>query len=160
MGDDNSLREHLVRVLDWRSAHADFDAAIQGIPMEKRGQRPADLPYSPWELVEHMRIAQRDILEFCRDAEYTAPDWPVDYWPGAPEPPGPAAWKDGIEAFRSDRAGMKDIVRDPAIDLHAEIPHGEGQTYLREVLLVADHNAYHLGQLVTVRRLLGIWEDA
>lgn len=158
MDKDASLRKHLARVLDWRSAHADFDAVIQGIPPSKRGVRPDELPYSPWELLEHMRIAQRDILDFCRDPEYAAPDWPADYWPNSASPPVTDAWEESVERFREDRRAMQELVQDPATDLHAEIPHGNGQTYLREALLVADHNAYHLGQLVTVRRLLDIWE--
>ena len=156
MSNDASLREHLINVLDWKSAHADFDAAIGRISPGKRGQRPESLPYSPWELLEHMRIAQRDILEFCQSSDYTQPDWPAEYWPVSAEPPTAAAGDESIGVLRDDRDGMKDIVRNTP-DLYAEIPHGDGQTYMREVLLVADHNAYHLGQLVTVRRLLGEW---
>lgn len=158
MDNDVSLRKHLVRVLDWQSAHADFDAAIAGVPASKRGRRPDDLPYSAWELLEHMRITQRDILEFCRDPEYAAPDWPADYWPESAEPPTNGAWQKSVEQFRRDRTELKQLVRDRSVDLSAAIPHGDGQTYLREILLVADHNAYHVGQLVTVRRLLGVWK--
>ncbi len=158
MPNDVTLREHLVQVLDWTSAHADFDAAIQGISPATRGQRPEDLPYSPWELLEHIRIAQNDILEFCQNSDYAQPDWPADYWPEQPGPSSDAAWQDSIDQFRGDREEMKRIARDTP-DLYAEIPHGDGQTYVREILLVADHNAYHLGQLVAVRRLLGEWDS-
>ena len=157
MDTDASLRQHLLNLLDARQAHATFDEVIDGVPANLRGVRPDDLPYSPWELLEHMRIAQVDILAFCRDPDYAAPAWPDDYWPEGPAPPSDAAWTESVRQFRSDLQAMKDLVSDPATDLHAEIPHGGGQTYLREALLVADHNAYHLGQLVTVRRLLGAW---
>lgn len=157
MDSDASLRQHLLNLLDARQAHAPFDDAIAGLPVDLRGTRPGDLPYSPWELLEHMRIAQVDILDFCRDPDYTAPDWPDDYWPEAPAPPSEAAWTESVRRFRADLQAMKDLVADPNTDLYAEIPHGDGQTVLREALLVADHNAYHLGQFVTVRRLLGAW---
>jgi hypothetical protein len=153
-----ALREHLVRLLTWRDAHADFDAAVTGMPPDQMGVRPTGLPYSPWELLEHMRIAQRDILDFCRDPEYTAPKWPDDYWPPSPAPPDGGAWAASVAAFKADRDAMKQLAADPATDLFATIPHGEGQTYLREILLVADHTAYHVGQLVIARRLLGTWE--
>lgn len=151
------LRAHVRQLLDWEDAHAGFDAVIDGIPPEHRGTQPEGLPYSPWQLLEHMRIAQHDILDFCRNPAYVEMKWPADYWPGAPTPPSAAAWEESVAAFRRDREALKGLVADPKLDLFAKIPHGEGQTYLREALLVADHNAYHLGQLVAVRRLLGIW---
>lgn len=155
---DDPLRRQLLALLDSRSAHVAFDAAVRNLPAEARGRRPERLPYSPWELLEHIRIAQWDILDFCRNPDYEQPDWPDAYWPEGPEPPEEEAWTNAIAAYRRDRETMKDLVRDTDLDLHAEIPHGDGQTYLREVLLVADHTSYHLGQLVTVRRLLGVWE--
>lgn len=158
MGANRSLRDHLLRLLDWRDAHADFDAAVTGLPPALAGVRPAGLPYSPWELLEHARLAQRDILDFCRDPGYVEKKWPDDYWPRDPAPPTPAAWGESVAAYRADREAMKQLVADPAVDLCARIPHGQGQTYLREILLVADHNAYHVGQLIVVRRLLGAWE--
>jgi uncharacterized damage-inducible protein DinB len=150
------LRNHLKRLLDWRDTHADFDAAVSGIPAKMRGVRPDGVPYSPWELVEHMRIAQHDILDFCRNPAYEELRWPDEYWPSEPAPPAEDAWEESIAAFRADMAALKALADEG--ELFDEIPHGTGQTYLRELLLVADHNAYHVGQLVLVRRLLGIWE--
>lgn len=119
--------------------------------------QPSGLPYSPWQLLEHVRLAQRDILDFCRNPSYSAPGWPADYWPAEPAPPGASAWRRSVAAFRDDRASLVRLIADPEIDPYATIPWGEGQTYLRELLLVADHNAFHLGQLVVLRRLLGAW---
>ena len=157
MDQNDALRTHLVRLLEWQDAHAGFDTAIEGIPPDRQGAQPAGLPYSPWQLLEHMRLTQRDILEFCRDPAYTEPTWPEDYWPRSAAPPRPEAWDESIAAFRADRDALQQLAADPGIDLFAAIPHGSGQTYLREVLLVADHNAYHLGQLVVLRRHLGLW---
>ncbi|HEX2091695.1 MAG TPA: DinB family protein [Longimicrobiaceae bacterium] len=155
---DDPLRAHLARLLDWQDAHVSFDAAVAGIPPSLRGTRPEGLPYSPWELLEHLRITQRDILDFCRDPGYVEPRWPDDYWPPSAEPPSPGAWEESVAAFRADREAMKRLAADPACDLFATIPRGTGQTYLREVLLVADHNAYHVGQMVAIRKLLGTWK--
>ena len=157
MSPDDPLRTHLVRLLTARQAHCTFEEAVADLPAPLRGQRPEGLPYSPWEQVEHIRTAQHDILHFCRNADYAQPAWPADYWPDAPAPPSDAAWTESIEQVQADLASMCDLVRDPSLDLTDEIPHGDGQTYLREAMLVADHNAYHIGQLVTVRRLLGAW---
>jgi hypothetical protein len=154
---DDALRAHVLRILDWQDAHVGFDAVIEGIPPELRGTQTRGLPYSPWQLLEHMRIAQHDILDFCRNAAYVEMKWPDDYWPKSPAPPSAAAWEQSVAAFRRDRQTLKQLVADPNMDLFAKIPHGTGQTYLREALLIADHNAYHLGQLVTVRRLLDMW---
>jgi hypothetical protein len=159
MDENSALRDHLLRLLDWRDAHANFDAAVAAMPADRAGVRPAGLPYSPWELLEHLRLAQRDILDFCRDAAYAEKNWPDDYWPKNPAPPSPKAWGESVAAFRADREALKQLVTDPAVDLFARIPHGQGQTYFREVLLVADHNAYHVGQLIVVRRQLGAWES-
>ena len=122
--------------------------------------RVAGFPHSAWELVEHLRITQRDILDFCRDPNYVEPKWPDDYWPKSPEPPSERAWDESIAAFREDRAALEALAADGSIDLFAKIPHGSGQTYLRELVLVADHNAYHLGQLVMLRQQLGAWGTA
>ena len=151
------LREQLARVLAWEDAHAGFDAAVAELPAALRGTRPAGLPYSPWRLVEHLRITQADILDFCRNPDYHERNWPDDYWPTGDAPPTAAAWDESVRAFARDREALQALARDPAIDLHAPIPHGEGQTYLRELLLAADHAAYHVGELVVVRRLLGSW---
>lgn len=156
--DDRALRSHLARLLDWEDAHRGFDAAVRDIPSGLRGMRPDGMPYSPWELVEHMRLAQRDILDFCRDPGYEEPPGMAAYWPTDPEPPTAEAWDESVAAFRADRAALRELATDPDMDLFAAVPRGAGQTTLRELLLVADHNAYHTGQLIAVRRLLGIWE--
>jgi uncharacterized damage-inducible protein DinB len=158
--DPDPLRVHVVRLLGWQDAHVTFDAAADGVPAELRGAQAPGLPYSPWQLVEHMRLAQHDILSFCRDDEYLELTWPDDYWPRGAVPPEPDAWDESLAAFRRDREALVQLAQDPAIDLFAAVPHGTGQTYLRELLLVADHNAYHVGQLVAVRRLLGAWPGA
>ncbi len=154
---DKSLRNLLVRVLDWQDAHVHFDAAVDGIPPDLRGVRAEGVPYSAWQLLEHMRLAQRDVLEFCRNPAYEEPRWPEDYWPSHAAPGSDEAWDESIANFRADRESLKALAENAALDLFAQIPHGTGQTYIRELLLVADHNAYHVGQLVLVRRLLGIW---
>jgi hypothetical protein len=151
------LREHLVKLLTWEDAHVGFDVAVADIPGTVRGTAPPGLPYSPWQLLEHLRITQHDILDFCRNPGYTEISWPNDYWPEAASPPSAAAWDRSIEQFRRDRSELEALARDQAIDLEAKIPHGTGQTYLRELLLVADHAAYHIGELIVVRRLLGAW---
>jgi hypothetical protein len=158
MTQDQSLREHLLYLVDGGGAHVDFDGAIAGIPAALRGVRPSGLPHTPWELLEHMRIAQWDILEFSRDAKHVSPDWPKGYWPAAPAPPSAKAWDKSLKLFARDLAAMKKLVASSKTDLFARIPHGTGQTILREALLVADHNSYHLGQVLTVRRILGIWK--
>jgi hypothetical protein len=154
---ESSLRDQLATMLAWEDAHVSFDAAVEGLPPKLRGTAPAGLPYSPWQLIEHLRLAQHDILDFCRNADYRELHWPDDYWPSSAAPPKPAAWNESIAQFRRDRAALQALASDPTIDLYAQIPHGTGQTYLRELLLVADHSAYHVGQLVTVRRALGAW---
>jgi hypothetical protein len=156
----HALRAQLAAILEWQDAHATFDAAVDGISPEMRGREPEGLPYSPWRLVEHLRITQWDILDFCRNADYQEIRWPDDYWPPAAEPPSPEAWDESIRAYRADRDALKALAADPEVDLFARLPHGSGQTYLRELLLVADHGAYHVGRLVAVRRLLGIWPGA
>jgi len=156
--DDAILREHLVNLLRGRGAHVDFEKAIAGLPAELRGARHPKLPFTPWRLLEHMRIAQWDILEFSRDAKHVSPDWPEGYWPAGDAPASAAAWDTSVAAFRRDLAKMEALVKNPRTNLYARIPHGTGQTILREALLVADHNSYHLGQLVLLRRLLGAWK--
>ena len=158
MNQNDSLREQLIKLLDWQDAHVNFDAAVEGIPPALQGVRPEGLPYSPWELLEHMRLTQSDILSFCRNPDYKPPKWPDEYWPKSTSPPMPNDWEESIDAFRADRHSLQSLIADPTLDLYAEIPHGDGQTYLREVLLVADHSAYHVGELVAVRRLHGLWK--
>jgi len=159
MPDDSSLRQHLVTLLSGGSAHASFDQAVAGLPVALRGKRARGLPFTPWRLLEHLRIAQWDILEFSRDAKHVSPDWPAGYWPKGDAPPSAKAWNHSVAKFRLDLAAMQALVSDPTTDLFARIPHGDGQTILREALLVADHNSYHVGQLVLLRRLLGAWKD-
>ena len=156
-GNDKAVREHLHYLLNGGGAHATFDAAIKGLPVAMRGKRPEGAAHSPWEIVEHMRIAQWDILEFSRDPKHNSPDWPGGYWPKTQAPPNNTAWNKSVKAFQSDLRAMCQLVGDESTKLYSRIPHGEGQTVLREALLVADHNAYHLGELVLVRRLLGAW---
>ncbi len=158
MDPDRSLRDHLVRLLDWKDAHAGFDRAVADLPPALQGRTPPGLPYSPWQLLEHLRIAQRDILDFCVDANYRELSWPDDYWPKGAAPPSATAWDESAAAFRADRAALQRLAADTGVDLHARVPNGQGQTYLRELLLAADHAAYHIGQLIVVRRLLGAWE--
>ena len=155
-----ALRGQLARMLAWNEAHVGFDAAVEGLPAALRGRRPENFPHSCWELVEHIRLAQRDLLEFCRNPTYSAPRWPDDYWPAQPAPPSPRSWDESIAAFRTDREALQAFVRESGTDLGARIPHGTGQTYLRSVLLAADHTSYHVGQLVAVRHLLGAWPPA
>jgi hypothetical protein len=157
--DDRGLRKHLVELLGGGSAHLDFDKALAGLPSRLRGAKPSGAPHSPWQLVEHLRIAQWDILEFSRNAKHVSPKWPEGYWPPSEAPASAQAWDKSVRAFHADLEAMKKLVADPSTDLYAPIPHGDGQTILREALLVADHNAYHLGQLVLLRRLLGAWKE-
>lgn len=159
MKNDQSLREHLLYLLSGGGAHAKFDDAIAKLPPELGGKKPRGLPYSPWMLLEHMRLAQWDILEFSRNRQHVSPAWPEGYWPASAGPESDAAWNKSVRQFRADLKAMQDLVADQSTDLHAKIPWGDGQTILREALLVADHNAYHLGQLVVVRRLLGAWQE-
>jgi hypothetical protein len=151
------LGEPLAKLLGWEEAHVSFDKAVADLPVALRGKQPDGVPYSPWQLVEHIRITQHDILDFCRNPSYTELSWPNDYWPASAAPDSPAAWEESLAQFREDRAALQRLARDPAIELEAQIPHGTGQTYLRELLLAADHTAYHVGELVVVRRLLGAW---
>jgi len=156
---NRALREHVLYLLEGGGAHAQFDQVIAGIPAKLRGRKPVGLPHSLWMLLEHMRIAQRDILEFSRNRKHVSPEWPGGYWPTTEAPPSAAAWNASIKKFRQDLKAMGNLVTNPKTDLFARIPWGDGQTILREALLVADHNAYHLGQLFDARRLLGAWPE-
>jgi hypothetical protein len=158
--DEKDLRNYLKDFLSWHQAHADWKSALKNFPEKLRGTRPAGAPYSGWELLEHIRIATHDILEFSRDAKYVSPDWPSGYWPKNPAPPSTAAWDKSVKALERDLQEMGKLVSNPKMDLFGKIPHGSGQTIFREALLIADHNAYHLGQLVLVRRLLGCWPES
>ena len=155
MVNDKSLREHLLYLLKDGGAHLNFEAAVKDFPADLRGQRPEGSPHSPWEVLEHMRIAQWDILEFIRNPNHLSPEFPSGYWPNAPAPPNESDWDESVAAIRADLDAIAELVADESTDLFAKIPHGDGQTILREALLVADHHAYHLGQFMLLRRLLG-----
>ena len=155
---DALLRKHVIELLRSKGAHADFDQAIEGLPEALRGARVKDVPFTPWRLLEHLRLAQWDILEFSRDPKHKSPAWPEGYWPEGDAPPNAAAWDASVLAVRRDLAEMVKLVKDPANNLFAPIPHGQGQTLLREALLVADHNSYHIGQIILLRRMLGAWK--
>jgi hypothetical protein len=154
---ETAVRELLSRSLSWEDAHAGFEAAVDGIPLELQGKQPAGLPYSPWQLLEHLRITQHDILDFCVNPQYEELQWPADYWPRSAVPPAAAAWDESIRQFQDDRSALQRLAADTAIDVTATIPHGSGQTYARELVLAADHAAYHIGLIMLVRRALGIW---
>jgi uncharacterized damage-inducible protein DinB len=153
-----AFRDHLVRILDWEEAHVGFDKAVEGIPPDKRGARAAGFEHSIWQLVEHLRLAQEDILDFCVNSAYKhTMAWPDDYWPKDPTPPSQQAWTGSLAAYARARDGMKRLARD-VDDLTAKVPKGKAHhTYLRAILLSADHAAYHVGQIIAVRRALGIW---
>jgi uncharacterized damage-inducible protein DinB len=154
----DAVRDHLVRVLDWEDAHVGFEAAVAGLSAEARGARAPGFEHTCWQLLEHMRIAQDDILDFCVNPRYEESlVWPDDYWPAAPGPPDEDAWSGSIAAYVRSRGELQRLAREIA-DLTAPVPSGtERQTYLRAILLAADHAAYHVGQLVAVRRALGVW---
>jgi uncharacterized damage-inducible protein DinB len=162
MSADDPLRTRVLTLLDGRGARVPFEKATEGVPPELRGRRPEAVPYSPWELLEHLRLAQRDLLDYCRAGSgYETPEWPDDYWPSTPAPPNTAAWGESRTQFAADREALRALVRDTD-DLHAPVPQAQedDHTYLRQLLLVADHTSYHIGQLVVVRRLLGCWPEA
>jgi len=155
---DEALREQLARILDWEEAHTGFDKAVADLPADTRGARPAGVDHSIWQLVEHMRLAQEDILDFCVNPKYVhTMKWPDDYWPKDPAPANAAAWDSSLASFKRERETFKALVRDTK-NLYALVPTGKGhQTYLRAILLVADHNSHHLGQILMVRKALGAW---
>ena len=152
------LRDHLLELLKGGHGHATFDKSIEGLPANLRGAKAPGLPHTVWQLVEHLRIAQWDILEFSRDKNHVSPDWPKGYWPETTSPPDDAAWEKSVESFRKDLQAMQDLVANPKTDLYAKLPWGDGQTVLREAMLTADHNAYLVAQIVSVRQVLGAWE--
>lgn len=156
--DEKALRETIGQTLNRSEAHVDWKEALDGVPAKARGVRPPGSPHSLWELLEHARIAQWDILEFSRDPKHVSPDFPSGYWPESPAPASESAWDNSAKGLLADMESMRKLLAETK-DLLAPIPHGSGQTILREALLAADHNAYHLGQFVLVRRLLGNWES-
>jgi DinB superfamily len=155
---EQSLRKHLLELLAGGGAHAKFDDVIKGLPPKLRGAKPPKFPHTAWMLLEHLRLAQRDILEFSRNPKHVSPPWPSGYWPKTEAPPSAAAWNKSVKQFRRDLKAMQALVTNRKTDLFARIPWGDGQTILREALLVADHNSHHLGQLLDLRRLLGTWK--
>jgi hypothetical protein len=162
MPDTNTaLRQHLTDLLDWNDAHATFDRAVDDFPARLRGVTPTGLPHSGWQLLEHIRLAQDDILRFSRnhDGSYRKMKWPDDYWPSSAEPLSTKAWSESVHGYLADRKAFAVLVADPKQDLFTPFPWGKGQTLLREVLLVADHTAYHVGQMIYLRRLLGAWKE-
>jgi hypothetical protein len=158
MDPHQSLRKEVDRLLSGKGAHADFDAAVADLPPTLRCAKPEGAPHSAWELLEHLRIAQRDMLEFTRDPKHVSPAWPEGYWPKSAEPDTATAWEHSVKAFQRDLKAMRALVSDPKADLFTPFPHGEGQTLLREALQMADHNAYHVGELIFLRRMLGAWK--
>ena len=152
------MKAQLAKALDWGQAHADFDKAVKDFPAALRGRRVHGLPHSAWEILEHLRLAQHDILDFSRNPKYRELAWPDDYWPPTPAPPDEKAWDRSVAAFKRDRKTLQKMTVDPGVNLGRKIPHGDGQTYLREILLVLNHNAYHVGELVQLRRLRGSWK--
>ncbi len=154
---DAVLRKHLIDVLKGGSAHVQFMDALEEFPPNKRGTFAPGLPHTGWQLLEHARIAQWDILEFSRNPNHVSPGFPEGYWPKTPGPPADAEWDKSVQSFQNDLNEMIELVKNPRTDLFAKIPHGDNQTILREALVLADHNAYHLGQLVDLRRALGTW---
>jgi hypothetical protein len=153
---DQPLRDHVLYLLKGGGAHAELDAAMGDWPVQLAGVKVANFPHTAWMLLEHMRLAQWDILEFSRNSKHVSPKWPEGYWPASEAPPNEKAWKASMAAFKKDLRSMVRLVGDRRVDLYARIPWGDGQTILREALLVADHNAYHFGQLVMLRKSIGI----
>jgi len=158
MKNEKSLREHVLNLLKGDGAHVDFEAAVKDLPANFRGKRPKGAEHSPWEVLEHLRIAQWDILEFIRNPKHVSPEFPSGYWPRSETPPSEKSWDQAVAAFRADLKAIGDLLPNDSTDLFAPLPHAEDKTILREVLLVADHNSYHLGELVLLRRLLGTWK--
>jgi len=157
MDRDAGLRDQLAKLLEWEDAHVSFEASIDGLDPRLRGAVPEGIPHSPWQVLEHLRRTQHDILEFCRSSQYSQPKWPEEYWPQSATPDSDAAWETSVAGFLRERQALCDLARDPAIDLFGRVPNGDGQTYLRELLLAADHSAYHVGQMILIRRALGTW---
>jgi uncharacterized damage-inducible protein DinB len=157
MAADDALRAQLLGLLRGGQAHMTFDQAVGDFPMEQINARPPNVPYTPWHLLEHLRLAQRDILDFIRDPSYEEPRWPDEYWPAQDAKADEPAWRKTIAAFREDLAALEALATDPRADLFAPLPNGDGQTLLRELLLVADHNAYHIGEFAILRQVMGTW---
>ncbi len=156
--EDRILRNQLIPFLRGQGAHVDFASAVKDFPAEHCGTRPANCPHSAWELVQHIRFTLHDLVDFCTNPNYTEPNWPRDYWPAQPAPPGKEAWREAVAAVQQDIETFERLVGEPSSNLYAKIPWGDGQNLLREVLLAGDHTSYHTGQIVLIRQLLGIWK--
>jgi hypothetical protein len=159
MKDDQVIRQQIVQLLDGRNAHYTFDDAIEQFPMEHINTRPPDVPYTPWHIIEHLRISQWDILEFMRDPDHVSPNWPEGYWPSPEATTDEEQWQESIDQFHTDMESIKELAMNSEIELSAEIPHAPGYTYVREFLLVADHNAYHVGEFAILRQIMGTWHQ-
>ncbi len=159
MQSDTVAREQLLALLRGGNAHMSFDEAVANFPLERINERPPNVPYTPWHILEHLRRTQRDILDFVRDPNYREQTWPDDYWPAPEQQADQSDWAATIDAFRADLKAVQALVSDPASDLSAPVPYGQGQTLLREILLVADHNAYHIGEFAVLRQVLGTWPE-
>ena len=159
MPDDQVLRNQILQLLNGRNAHYTFDNAVADFPLEAVNERPPNVPYTPWHLVEHLRIAQWDILEFMRDPDHVSPEWPKGYWPDPQSTTNAAGWQQSLDRFRADLAAVEAMVKDDSLDITAELPHAPGYTFLREFLLVADHNAYHVGEFAILRQVMGTWPN-
>lgn len=152
-----AVRKQLIALLTAGNAHQPFEAAVKNLPAELRGVKPHNLPYTIWQLVDHVRIAQWDILEFSRDASHQSPGWPAGYWTESPAPASEQEWQQALDQIRQDRDAFIALLNDPERDLYEPFAHGNGQNLLREAMLIADHNAYHTGEIILIRRLLGAW---
>jgi hypothetical protein len=155
---EGDWRDIVGAALDWGQAHATLEDAVKDLSPELRGRRPEWLAHSPWELLEHLRLAQSDLADFMEKPDYTAPEWPADYWPSSPLPPTSAAWDDCLIAIRADTERIRRITLRPSLDLASRIPWGDGQTYLRTVLVAMLHSSYHVAQIIDARRALGAWK--
>lgn len=154
---ERAVRDQVIFLLRQGNAHMSFDEAVADFPPERINERPPHVPYSPWQLLEHLRLTQRDILGFIRDPDYEEGQWPADYWPPTAATTDAAGWQATISAFRADAATLQELAADPQRELHAAIPWGDGQTLLRELLVIADHNAYHIGEFAILRQVMGTW---
>lgn len=157
--DDRILRKQFIPFLRGQGTHADFQTAVKDFPAEHYGDRPSGCPHSAWQLVQHIRLALHDLLDFCTNSDYTSPKWPDEYWPKDPAPPSKEAWREAVAAVQQDIEAFERLIGDPASNIYANIPWGDGQNLLREALLAGDHTSYHTGQIILIRQFLGIWKS-
>ena len=159
ISNETILKHQLVEVITKGNAHASFEEVVEGIPIKHLGAKPGNLPYSIWQLVEHIRITQKDILEFSRNPQHISPEWPDEYWPEQDAPANEQEWLQSLDHIKKDRKAFIDLLNDPSADLYTQYAHGEGQNLLREALLIADHTSYHMGEIIVLRRILNDWND-